>query len=323
MVNLMRPAKKTRGIIHLLPNELLTKIIQLLPRADQLALCRVSKHFHALTIPGINRNVLISTHQSEDLLKLDGFCLGLAENAERAELVRSLQVVKSCSYSESAYDQLVDSIKLMKRLECLALDIITGDGGPIVPRLAYLSLPNLSGCRFILPSTNLRAVAVAQFLGRHENLTHVRLWDLDGSHIYPLLPQWDATCLPNLQHYQGTPAFLRVFSTRKLQAVRMVSLDQNRASLSELERLIDPARLGLVVSICHIHQAGIFESLSKCMPYITTLELRRLGFQHRTHSGNYHQHNPLRCHTFPAYITLRSASRPGVGTILIAIRTPS
>ncbi|KAJ7675138.1 hypothetical protein B0H17DRAFT_1207877 [Mycena rosella] len=74
----MRRAYK--AISQWLPNEVLTEIIQAATQEDQASLCRVSKLFHALSLPVLNRTVRLAHYASAS-----AFSSAIIENPTRGQ----------------------------------------------------------------------------------------------------------------------------------------------------------------------------------------------------------------------------------------------
>ncbi|KAJ7612192.1 hypothetical protein FB45DRAFT_1065550 [Roridomyces roridus] len=76
------------SITKWLPNELLVEMIQNTPRADQAALCRVSKLFHALTLPVLNGTVVLDDRRYRTHTFSDAFLSSNTPRADQAALCR-------------------------------------------------------------------------------------------------------------------------------------------------------------------------------------------------------------------------------------------
>jgi hypothetical protein len=75
----MRQAYASRTIAQWLPTETLIEIIEILPKTDQLTLCRVSELFHDLCLPAINRVVVLRDYDHAKT-----FLEGILANPSRA-----------------------------------------------------------------------------------------------------------------------------------------------------------------------------------------------------------------------------------------------
>lgn len=81
------PASKT--IAQRLPNEILTEIIETMPKPDQLTFCRVSELFHRLCLPVLYRVVVLGDYErAKTFLEL------IAAHPGRAEAIRSFTVTE-------------------------------------------------------------------------------------------------------------------------------------------------------------------------------------------------------------------------------------
>lgn len=81
----MASARRKLAIHEWLPNEVIIQVIEATPKAEQAALSRVSKLFHALAAPVLYRVVEI-----EELSFLEDLCYLILSKPGLAELVRSL-----------------------------------------------------------------------------------------------------------------------------------------------------------------------------------------------------------------------------------------
>ncbi|KAJ7619683.1 hypothetical protein FB45DRAFT_1063029 [Roridomyces roridus] len=146
------------------------EIIQNAPKSDQATLCRVSKLFHALVWPILNRTVTLRVDYRDD--HIEAFCHAMVRSPERADSVRSLTFENG--FEDCPTDSVIESLQLMRRLEYLFIN----DYSPfrVVSRFANLTFPNLLSC--ILPPANPDCwnPHLVQFFSRHSTITHLRLW---------------------------------------------------------------------------------------------------------------------------------------------------
>ncbi|KAJ7605219.1 hypothetical protein FB45DRAFT_493294 [Roridomyces roridus] len=199
-------------ITRWLPNEVLTEIIQNAPRADLVTLCRVSKLFHALALPSLNQTVVLETSMRRREV-LEAFCRAIMQSPERADSLRSLSFTSGYLYrSLPAEDSLIESLRLMRRLEHLVIQDFRPLG--VVSCLARLTFPNLLSFSLTYPASGWKT-HVEDFLSRHPTITHLRLWLIGGEDPVP-----EGALLPKLQYYHGTARLLSAFSKHRLQCVR-------------------------------------------------------------------------------------------------------
>ncbi|KAJ7612193.1 hypothetical protein FB45DRAFT_940063 [Roridomyces roridus] len=263
-----------------LPNEILTEIIQHAPRADQATLCRTSKSIQALTLPILNRMVVLEHTKDHMESVIDAFLLSMIDNPGRATATRSLKLVSHRTpfkFSKSTNDLLFRAMELFKSLDHLSLQVAMNHW-TLVARLERLTFPLLSKCSINIPDHKARVKIVAQFLSRHPTITHLRLWPAQGV-SHPISPSdWAAPMLPNLQHYRGTPALVPAFSTRSLKSM-VASLDPpDYAVLRPLANPELPFAMS-VVTYSDVHGQDLMpktlRSLSEHMPFVTQLRIQR------------------------------------------------
>ncbi|KAJ7732801.1 hypothetical protein DFH07DRAFT_846254 [Mycena maculata] len=167
-----------KAITRWLPNEVITEIIQQAASGTNLvALSRVSKLFHGLSLPILYRNLhcKLSTAGYDSAMTL---CATLSKTPSRAELVRSFVVedmLEPLAHTGTLSPLLLKSLKLMRRLHHLS---IQWDEGFSESVLEHCTFPDLRSCEITPPallgpdtSTDL----VASFLTRHPNLTRIRI----------------------------------------------------------------------------------------------------------------------------------------------------
>ncbi|KAJ7619646.1 hypothetical protein FB45DRAFT_931307 [Roridomyces roridus] len=165
-----------------LPNEVLTEIVRNARKSDQATICRVSKLFYALALPILNRDVVLRSH-NHILEVLEAFSSSMMESPVRADSVRSLTFIPGLSYSVRGEELLVESLKVMRRLEHLCIDDSRPHGG-LVARLGSVNIPNLSSCSFMRAYPDSWEIGILQFLSRNPTITHLYMYDAQGdTHI--------------------------------------------------------------------------------------------------------------------------------------------
>ncbi|KAJ7612239.1 hypothetical protein FB45DRAFT_940138 [Roridomyces roridus] len=147
MVRTRRAHQLHMQITRWLPNEVLIRIIRDAEMADQATLCRVSKLFHALSLPILYRTVVLRLDDGG----LSAFCSSLVENPERADAIRSFTIKKAKDSSSGSairfstmnkayhpdasfspdYRTLGAAMKLMTNLERLL--VLFDDGCSSIP----------------------------------------------------------------------------------------------------------------------------------------------------------------------------------------------
>ncbi|KAJ7619671.1 hypothetical protein FB45DRAFT_162507 [Roridomyces roridus] len=252
-----------------LPNEVLTEIIQNALKADQAALCRVCKLLHALALPVLNREVTLRPDNLR-LQDLEAFCSSMIESSVRADSVRSLTFRNGESYSVRGEELIVESLKVMRRLEHLCIDDSRRHGG-LVARLAGLTFPNLSSCSFMKAHHTSWKFDIVQFLNRHPTIIHLHLWyDAYGEDTHIA----DGTLLPKLQLYRGPLRLLRFFSTHNLVTVRIFWSARTSSLVEKLAAQTGP-NVALDIEFMYDREIlGVLVHLSTHMPHLKKLKLR-------------------------------------------------
>ncbi|KAJ7612184.1 hypothetical protein FB45DRAFT_1065543 [Roridomyces roridus] len=257
-----------------LPNELLIELIELTPRADQATLCRTSKYIQAITLPILNRTVVLGESTS-----VDAFSQSIINDPGRASATRALIILHRLNYAKSTYDSLLKALELLKFIDYFSLQVTSGTYcyETFLHRLDRLTFPLLVKCYISIPSHKIRVQNVTQFLSRNPTITHLRLWPVQGPYAVSD-SDWTAPMLPNLQHYRGTSALLPAFSTRNLRTV-VASLDPT--DYGALRSLANP-ELPFAISIdtCNpIRRPAetlqrALRLLPQHMPFVTQLRIR-------------------------------------------------
>ncbi|KAJ7614179.1 hypothetical protein FB45DRAFT_1064974 [Roridomyces roridus] len=279
---LTRRAHRARMVITLwLPNEVLTEIIRCPKKPDQATLCRVSKLFHGLVLPILNRAILLDTldkNGSPCQRNYNSFLQSLIRNPERAEAVRSLTFLRKWPYPPPVdYDFLFESMALMRNLEFLSFDDILNS--KIITRLASLTWPNLSWCRIVVVYINVStATSFAKFLSQHPAIVRVFLWTLGARDSLGPGP----TFLPDLRHFSGEGIFLDRLSTRSLEAARVQvdgsRIDRDAQALQAASHPNLPFVLSLEFASLELENPiqTILRPLSADFPGIRSLQLREI-----------------------------------------------
>ncbi|KAJ7612241.1 hypothetical protein FB45DRAFT_1009431 [Roridomyces roridus] len=287
MVLTRRAHRDRMQITRWLPNEVLIEVIDHAPGIPDLeSLSRVSKLFHALTLPVLHRFIVLDTGRlSNDGLK--SFCAAMLKHPQRAQATRSMNVTFDNDFSQFPdYDLIFQILKLMKKLEYLCLI----DFSQILPTMAAhlgdsLSFPDLRTCRLGLASEDKKNEApLLRFLVSHPHLTHVRLW-VPGFHDAESAQL--RTCLPNLRHYQGTAGFLPYVSSNALTKARVAgwggAFDDERIAESLKVMTADSDGALVLSNDCHFADGDALRdnltSLSLHIPYVTSLQIRSWTLQ--------------------------------------------
>ncbi|KAJ7647934.1 hypothetical protein FB45DRAFT_1020143 [Roridomyces roridus] len=222
-------------ITRALPDELITEAIQNLPKSDQATLCQVSRLFQSLSLSVLNRAVTLRVGASTSAT-LGAFCSALVAYPARAAAIRSLTIRHARGAPPSLLvEQLIESMKLMRRLERLEIHCSID---PMAPKLPSLFFPHLTDCLIAFP---LDAHPVIQFLANHPTITHLRIpWSTS-------IPRDALIPLPNLVYYDGPARLIRgLRSTQTLRAahLRWLFLNVHRAMIEDtvaaLSVLSDP-----------------------------------------------------------------------------------
>ncbi|KAJ7627236.1 hypothetical protein FB45DRAFT_1060007 [Roridomyces roridus] len=279
---LTRRAHRARMVITLwLPNEVLTGIIRCANKPDQATLCRVSKLFHGLVLPIINRAISLECLDKKGRpceRTLNSFLQSLIRNPERAEAVRSLTFLRQWPFAPPVdYDLLFEAMELMRNLEFLSFDDILNS--EIITRLACLTWPNLSWCRIeVMCTDGSTATGFAKFLSQHPSIVRVFLSAVGAPD--PLGP--GPTFLPNLRHYNGDPLFLDKLSTRSLETARVyvdeLRIECDARALQAASNPNLPFVLSLEYAALELDNPiqTILRALSAEFPRIRSLQLREI-----------------------------------------------
>ncbi|KAJ7509623.1 hypothetical protein B0H11DRAFT_1960350 [Mycena galericulata] len=265
--------RQYRAISSWLPNEVIVQIIEAAPRADQAALCRVSKLFRGLGVRVMYRVV----HLEHSRANVRAFCLALLWNPALAELVRSLTVPEPLDpmYIEphdvlDISNLMLRSFKTLLRLEHLSLDVNLWVGECFLP----CTFPRLVSCDVGNSLASLDAVA--SFLIHHPALTRICIAAWDGSELTAPTP----IPLPNLRYYRGPHQLIPCLETGGLEEV---ALDWRRTRPSSVEptvvalKSMTPPDVPIVYSNIWCRGHGpfteIIDSLSRNILHMKTLQM--------------------------------------------------
>ncbi|KAJ7608224.1 hypothetical protein FB45DRAFT_389535 [Roridomyces roridus] len=278
---LTRRAHRARLRITLwLPNEVLANIIQCATQSGQATLCRLSKLFHALVLPILNRHIKLNLSNPERSYHsvLENLSRSFIENPQRAETVRSVVFVrrKECYFAVN-FVLLFEAMELMRSLEHLFF--YDWHEPAIATRLACLEFPNLSWFRMIGDFSSSDPSDFVKFFIRHPSITRLRLLSRGLAHGGKILDHGQGI-LPNLQQFDGTQLLFHRFATQHLRAVRYGPWDQLTASdVETLKERTDhtlPFVLSLDLKDGVLDAVGenILSPLSRGMPDIQSLQLQ-------------------------------------------------
>ncbi|KAJ7773649.1 hypothetical protein DFH07DRAFT_801357 [Mycena maculata] len=256
-----------RMITQWLPNELITEIVRAAPKAGQAALCRVSKLFHDLALPVLNRAVDFHVDDNNECNFIP-CCSALIATPTRADAIRSLTFfilkIWDDKWAKEALDVLKQAMKLMSRLEHLAIV----SPSSMTPWRS-LPFPRLLSCRLTLWAFDTPGEEmVSSFLTRHPTLTHICM---------ALISTSLQISLPNLQCFEGYAFGVPLIVSEPLRAARLLwsrSRNQNFDNIiMALNSMTDPFRpFGSSHQCTKQECASIFASLSGQMPHTTTLQ---------------------------------------------------
>ncbi|KAJ7127565.1 hypothetical protein C8R43DRAFT_1134583 [Mycena crocata] len=260
---------RTRGqmaILRWFPNEIFSEIISHTTKADQASLCRVSKLFHKLSLPILNRVVAIF-----QLSAIESFCSALIAHPARAEAVRAFTAIVGDDW-KFAQEQILISLNLMLNLEhfdvCGPCDFMSTTLQRSFHRLlsCYLRYPN---------GTTASPNEAASFLNRHQTLTCLVV----GGLLSPSV----RVNLPNLEVYEGNMAWLSKIVTGHLRKVRLVwsglgppaniDIENSIAALASLANHNVPFVSRHLCFLVHICITKIVAAVSTHMPQTMALQV--------------------------------------------------
>ncbi|KAJ7643509.1 hypothetical protein FB45DRAFT_1113461 [Roridomyces roridus] len=267
---LTRRAHRARMLItRWLPNEVLADIIRYAAQSDRATLCRVSKLFHALVLPMLNRHVVFvlqddgcSYHQL-----LENFSRAFIQNPRRADAVRSLFFYRSLEFEAPInYHSLFEAMKLMASIEYLSFSDLHEP--TIATHLACLTFTNLLLCRIMVKCSASQTTDITKFCTQHPSITHLCLGTPGALGDDSFKPE--QRFLPNLEQLE----------TRSLRSVRFppwVRIATN--DVQTLKTLADPAFpfvLSFELSIQELDNVGetTLSPLSQGLAHMHSLQLQ-------------------------------------------------
>ncbi|KAJ7206635.1 hypothetical protein GGX14DRAFT_637731 [Mycena pura] len=206
------------AIAQWLPTETLIEVIEALSRTDQLTFCRLSKLFHNLCLPLINRVVVLRDYDHAKT-----FLERLLADPSRAVKLMVPQL-----------EHLSISPSLLEVDHGIALQLYT------FPRLLSCLASPFGKHRASHGETQVSVLAansLGAFLERHPGLTHLR-----ASHHLPLNSL--RIHLPNLRYFHGGAAFIPAIMTHKLREARLYwsgrDSDDFERTVAALHSMTDP-----------------------------------------------------------------------------------
>ncbi|KAJ7612237.1 hypothetical protein FB45DRAFT_1118084 [Roridomyces roridus] len=270
-------------ITRWLPNEVLVHIIQSASMTDRAVLSRVSKLFHALSLPIVNRRICLDTAKLDSTI-IVVFCNSMIQNPERATATREMTVIDP-EQEQANYGPIFNTMKLMLKLEDLSLLEYTDGLSSVCSRVSDLTFPNLSGYRLGIKSGDEENdVPILKFLARHPNLTHLRVWVSGFNEIEPAPSS--RLRFPKLRHYEGTSGLPAYIVTESLKRARISAWGwdalENEQIVESLRSLTDPNVPFILSNDYHAldNEDGLsmlresLMALSSRMPYIMSLQVR-------------------------------------------------
>ncbi|KAJ7625825.1 male sterility protein-domain-containing protein [Roridomyces roridus] len=277
MVLTRRQRKALSEITRLLPNELLLEIIQNVEETDLVSLCRVSKLFHSLTLPFLNRSVVIELDVPATLV---AFCSALVAHPTRGVAVRSLTVKHKSRPGALAREMLslIHAMKLMTLLE--ELHLFFPDSSPMAQRLSHLTFPRLLTCEISIQDRYASDCdMVADFVARHPSITHLSLRTSQSpSSSNPI-------SLPNLQRLEAQSPIFTHITCPNQPAMRVFWLHRDvhktdgiRDTVVAFNALTNPdapfVSFHDLHDVCEMGCVDVLDSLSDHMPHTKSLCLR-------------------------------------------------
>ncbi|KAJ7625835.1 hypothetical protein FB45DRAFT_1060451 [Roridomyces roridus] len=242
--------------ISRLPNvELLTEIIDNVPAEthDLASICRVSKLLHALTLPFLNRDVVLVIYRA----RFVAFCSGLVENPTRGSAIRSFAIRGDTCASYLSVPALY-------------------------PKLHLLYFPGLLTCKLsIIAIPSSYYTPSKQFLSRHKTLTSL-FFHLGAEPSVPI----PAISLPKLRHLEGPSHIFKDVVSQNISAMRVFwsdrsgipSADLIDETVSRLKELTNPTAPFIsyqdLVRMRETDCVAVLISLSHHMQHTTSLCVR-------------------------------------------------
>ncbi|KAJ7127556.1 hypothetical protein C8R43DRAFT_696548 [Mycena crocata] len=239
--------RQSKAILRWFPNEILIEILLNATKADQVSLCRVSKLFHKLCLPVLNR--VVELDRPGGLDSTTAFCSALIQNPTRAEAIRSFTATIGNHWPPTLVELLLSSLKIMLRLENLEI------GGPhdfMTAALTQSTFRRLLGCHIQSSLvTGASTNDVASFLNRHPTITC-----FVGNYL--TIPSVSITA-PNLEYYEGIAAWVPKIVAGRLRKARLFWTGSESANSNDtivaLAALADPNKPFSSLHNCHLEQA--------------------------------------------------------------------
>ncbi|KAJ7675127.1 hypothetical protein B0H17DRAFT_1182984 [Mycena rosella] len=265
----MRSPPRRKAISEWLPNEIMNEIFQVASRADQAALCRISRLFHALCLAVLYRVVHLQTDAS-----LVAFCSAILSNSALPELVRSFTVIaesETWRISIEGWQLLKNSLKTLIRLEHLSFDAAD------TPGLFRCTFPHLVSCILGIGhwTSTERENSAASFLLRHPALKSLDL-------LYPLDVRPTATARIPLLHLQRLRCPFRIVPGIEARCLEFARLDwEFGEEANDLEAIIVALKSMTHRDVpficanddCDDYFPEILASISRNIPYTKTLQM--------------------------------------------------
>ncbi|KAJ7757246.1 hypothetical protein DFH07DRAFT_461175 [Mycena maculata] len=190
--------RASRAITRWLPNEVLTEIIRAALQADQATLCRVSKLFHDLSLPILNRAAYLPLTPGANIIVRE-FCAAIIHNPSREDAIRFFSLRPLFGYwpewkssvVPDLSDWLTKAMKSMLRLEHLVIH-------HYVVSAIQCTFPRLVSCDMKFERAVPDATLVS-FLQRHPDLTRIRIETCRGIDI----PNGTRISWLQLEHFDG------------------------------------------------------------------------------------------------------------------------
>ncbi|KAJ7500495.1 hypothetical protein B0H11DRAFT_2275746 [Mycena galericulata] len=259
--------RQYKAISRWLPNEVTTLVIQAAPRADQVTLCRVSKLFHALSMPVVYRIVHL-----KDPSEIQAFCSAVLSNPALPQLVRSVVYQDiSGSFAKVYSGMMLDSLRTLLRLERLWIDVdLLLDEH--LAALLRCTFPRLVACRVGVGAENL-VDPLASFLARHSSLKSLLLDDSNSIFQAPFpIP------LPCLEYYNGSVDFAHWIVAGSLKEGKF---NWNSRKTYDIEKTIVAVKTLTASDVpfvcshywCDEYFAEILESMSSNLPHMKSLQM--------------------------------------------------
>ncbi|KAF7366821.1 hypothetical protein MSAN_00940400 [Mycena sanguinolenta] len=268
-----------RPISQWFPNEVLTQIVQAASKkADTAAFCQVSKLFYGLSVPILYHSVYLKTDTNGASDCITQFCDSIAYNPSLAPLVRFVRLDMFPNRLQT--DSVLESFKLLTCLEALSMKLWLKTEIEL-KKFREWAFPRLAKCHLGLivdmePGT---APALSSFLSGHPSVTSFWFWS--ATRLVVKEPFFIS--LPNLQHFRGLASLTPALMAGHLRGARLdwgkedddSDVEKTIVALKQLTSGGTP--FICANDACDDQFAKILRSLSKNIPYITTLEMRVFG----------------------------------------------